>query len=76
MMRAQSSYTSRPRPIGSGTSRHTVVPGSSNSRSKNVFSARLRKQCLDGFEVRTGHGENVRRLINQRCRQVAGCADR
>ena len=31
--------TSRPEPIGSGTSRQTVVPGSSNSRNKNVLSA-------------------------------------
>ncbi len=68
-------YTSRPRPIGSGTSRQTVVPGSSNSRSKIRFFGTLREESVYGFEVRTGHGENVRSSIDQRRRSAAGCAE-
>ena len=42
------------------------MPGSSNSRSRNVFSAPLRKEHVDRLEMRAGHGENMRRPIDQR----------
>ena len=55
--------------MGSGRSRQSVAPGSSNSRSKNVFSALCGKEQVDRFQMRAGHGKNVRRSIDQRDRE-------
>ncbi len=57
---------SRPEPIGSGTSRQTVVPSSSNSRSRKQRSAAVREKHVNGFQMRPRHGENVGGAIDQR----------